>query len=91
MYLWQTWKLTAEAVDTILYKKSGLRGISGISNDMHDLPANREPAAPAVNYFVYCAAREIGSGRGFEGSTGSYSPPAYLRACESGFGIGGSN
>ena len=29
--------LSAKEVETILYKKSGLLGISGISNDMRDL------------------------------------------------------
>ena len=46
----------------MLYKKSGLLGISGISNDMRDLLEQHEPAARlAVDYFVYRAAKEIGA------------------------------
>ncbi len=49
-------------VETVLYKESGLLGISGISNDMRDLLASREPGARlAVDYFVYRAAKEIGA------------------------------
>ena len=48
-------------MEAILYKKSGLLGISGISNDMRDLVDSNEPDARlAVDYFVYRAAREIG-------------------------------
>jgi acetate kinase len=62
LYLFQTMGLSAKEVETILYKKSGLLGISGISNDMRDLIENRAPAAVlAVDYFVYRAAKEIGA------------------------------
>jgi acetate kinase len=61
LYLFQGLGLSAKEVETILYKKSGLLGISGISNDMRELLASDEPAARlAVDYFVYRAAREIG-------------------------------
>ena len=40
LYLFQTLGLDAKAVETMLYKKSGLLGISGISNDMRDLIGN---------------------------------------------------
>ncbi len=62
LYLFQTLGLSAAAVETLLYKQSGLLGISGISNDMRDLVGRREPSARlAVDYFVYRAAREIGA------------------------------
>jgi acetate kinase len=62
LYLFQTLGLDATAVETILYKKSGLLGISGISNDMRDLVGNADPAARlAVDYFVYRVAKEIGA------------------------------
>ena len=62
LYLFQSLKLPPKDVETILYKKSGLLGISGISNDMRDLLANGDPAARlAVDYFVYRAAKEIGA------------------------------
>ena len=54
--------LSAKDVETILYKKSGLLGISGISNDMRDLLGSGEPGARlAVDYFVYQAAKQIGA------------------------------
>ena len=61
LYLFQSLGLSASDVETILYKKSGLLGISGISNDMRVLLESSEPGARlAVDYFVYRAAREIG-------------------------------
>ena len=62
LYLFQALGLSAKEVETILYKKSGLLGISGISSDMRDLLARNEPEAElAVEYFVYRAAKEIGA------------------------------
>jgi acetate kinase len=62
LHLFQTMGLSAKEVEAILYKKSGLLGISGISNDMRDLLDSRDPAAVlAVDYFVYQAAKSIGA------------------------------
>ena len=62
LYLFQSLGLTAKEVETIFYKKSGLLGISGTSNDMRDLLASSDPSARlAVDYFVYQAAKEIGA------------------------------
>jgi len=62
LYLFQKLGLTAKQVEEVLYKKSGLLGISGISNDMRDLLGRTEPEARlAVDYFVYRAAKEIGA------------------------------
>ena len=62
LYLFQTLGLSAKEVETMLYKKSGLLAISGISNDMRDLIGSAEPSAVlAVDYFVYRVAREIGA------------------------------
>jgi acetate kinase len=61
LHLFQGLKMSADEVEKVLYKKSGLLGISGVSNDMRDLLKSDEPAARlAVDYFVYRAAREIG-------------------------------
>jgi len=50
------------ALETLLYKESGLLGISGISNDMRVLLESSEPRAQlAVDYFVYRVAKEIGA------------------------------
>jgi acetate kinase len=62
LYLFQVLGLSATEVETILYKKSGLLGISGISNDMRDLLDSSNPAARlAVDYFVYRVAKEMGA------------------------------
>jgi acetate kinase len=62
LYLFQNLNLSAKDVETILYEKSGLLAISGISNDMRDLLNSSKPEARlAVDYFVYRAAKEIGA------------------------------
>ena len=46
--------MSPAAVQDLLYRESGLKGLSGISNDMRDLESNPDPAATlAVDYFVY--------------------------------------
>jgi acetate kinase len=61
LFLFQNLGMAAKEVETLLYKKSGLLGISGTSNDMRDLLGKNDKAATlAVDYFVYRAARELG-------------------------------
>ncbi len=53
---------TPDRIEALLYKQSGLLGISGVSNDVRELLESQSPlAAEAIEYFVYRAAREIGS------------------------------
>jgi acetate kinase len=62
LYLFQTLKLSATEVQKILYRESGLLGISGVSNDMRELLGSEAPGARlAVDYFVYRARKEIGA------------------------------
>jgi acetate kinase len=62
LHLFQTMGRSAADVEKLLYKQSGLLGISGISNDMRELIDNPDPAARlAVDYFVYQAAKQIGA------------------------------
>ena len=62
LYLFQGLGLPVGKVEEILYKKSGLLGISGITNDMKELLSRSEPEARlAVDYFVFRAAKEIGA------------------------------
>jgi acetate kinase len=62
LHLFQGMKLSAAEVEKLLYKESGLLGISGISNDMRVLLESTESAARlAVDYFVFRAAKEIGA------------------------------
>jgi acetate kinase len=98
LYLFQTLKLSAKEVETILYKKSGLLGISGISNDMRDLEASSEPGAKlAIDYFVYRAAKEIGAlaaalggidGLVFTAGIGENSPEIRRRICQASAWLG---
>jgi acetate kinase len=62
LYLFQGLDLSVKEVETMLYKKSGLLGISGVSNDMRELLESSEPSARlAVDYFVYRVAKEVGA------------------------------
>ncbi len=54
--------MSVDAVDDLLYRRSGLLGVSGLSADMRILLASAEPGArAAVELFAYRASREIGS------------------------------
>jgi acetate kinase len=62
LYMFQTLGLSPREVEDVLYKQSGLRGISGSSSDMRDLIASDDANARlAVDYFLYRAAKEIGA------------------------------
>ena len=62
LYLFQHLGLSAAQVEDVLYRKSGLLGLSGVSNDMRDLLGSADPAARlAVDHFVYRAAKEVGA------------------------------
>ncbi|WP_414471316.1 acetate/propionate family kinase [Microvirga sp. M2] len=57
-------QLSPEAAERMLYTKSGLLGVSGLSNDMRVLRANaatNADAKRAIDLFVYRITREIGS------------------------------
>jgi acetate kinase len=50
------------SLETLLYERSGLLGVSGVSSDMRALAASQDPrAALAVDLFVYRIGRELGS------------------------------
>jgi len=54
--------MAAEDVSDLLHHRSGLLGLSGISDDMQTLlDSTRPQAAEAVDYFCYRVSREIGS------------------------------
>jgi acetate kinase len=62
LYLLQELKMDAKAIEDLLYKQSGLLGVSGLSSDMRQLLESNEPAArTAVELFVYRITRELGS------------------------------
>ena len=60
LYLLEVKRLDVEEIETILYKESGLKGISGLTNDMRDLEAAATPEAEdAIAYFTSTIRREI--------------------------------
>lgn len=62
LYLMQHKQMDAKAIETLLYKESGLLGVSGISNDMRVLLESDAPeAANALDLYVFKAVREIGA------------------------------
>jgi acetate kinase len=62
LYLLQQQKLTPDALEDLLYRKSGLLGVSGISSDMRALEASDDPRADdAIATFVHRIIRESGA------------------------------
>jgi acetate kinase len=54
LYLIDQKGMTAAKVQDLLYRDCGLKGLSGISNDVRELEASADPrAAFALDYFVY--------------------------------------
>jgi acetate kinase len=98
LYLVQNLGLSATDVEKVLYKESGLLGISGISNDMRVLLESSDPAARlAVDYFVYRASKEIGAlaavlggidGLVFTAGIGQNSAEIRRRICEASAWLG---
>jgi len=62
LHLIQQKKISIEDVSNLLYHNSGLKGVSGISADMHELEKSDKPEAKfAIELFCYQAARHLGS------------------------------
>jgi acetate kinase len=62
VYLMQRHHMDAAAIEDLIYRKSGLLGVSDISSDMRALRASSEPAArEAIALFIYRIVREVGS------------------------------
>src|SRR5271165_4946972 len=60
LYLMTEKRMTPEQITDLLYKESGLKGMSGISQDMRELEASDSPAASeAIDYFVSRIRREL--------------------------------
>ncbi len=65
LYLMAEKKMSVDEVSDLLWKNSGLKGMSGISQDMRELEVSESPAArDAIAYFVSRIRRELGSARG---------------------------
>ena len=62
LYLLQQRGMTAAEIEDLLYRRSGLLGVSGLSGDMRSLLASDAPgAAEAIDLFVFRAIRETGA------------------------------
>jgi acetate kinase len=62
LYLIDELKMGTREIERLLYKQSGLLGVSGISSDMRALEASADPRARlAIDLFTYRIGREIGS------------------------------
>ncbi|AEG71862.1 acetate/propionate family kinase [Ralstonia solanacearum] len=54
--------MDARAIESLLYRRAGLLGVSGVSSDMRALLTSDEPrAAEAIELFCYRISRELGS------------------------------
>ncbi len=61
LYLQRHHNMSADDLETLIYKQSGWLGVSGISSDMLELHQADHPAAEeAIDMFCYRAALEIG-------------------------------
>lgn len=62
LYLMDQQGMDIQQVTDLLYRDSGLKGLSGLSQDMRTLEASESPkAAEAIDYFVFRARRELGA------------------------------
>jgi acetate kinase len=61
LYLMQEKGMSADAIADLLYKESGLKGLSGLTHDMRELEAaGTQEAREAIEYFVFRIRRELG-------------------------------
>jgi len=91
LYLQQARGMTADAVSALLYTKSGLLGLSGVSSDVRVLLASDDPRARlALDYFAYRIARETGAlavslggldALVFTGGIGEHAAPVRASVC----------
>ena len=92
LYLMDHYGMDLRALEDVLYHRSGLLGMSGISHDMRVLLASDDPAAAeAIRVYCYRAAREIGAlvttlrgldGLVFTGGVGQHAAPVREAICE---------
>jgi acetate kinase len=98
IHLMRAYGMDADAVERLLYKDCGLKGVSGISNDMRTLLASDDPhAAQAVDLFVWRICRELGAlaaalegldGLVFTAGIGERSPEIRKRVCRAAAWLG---
>ncbi len=81
-----------EELTTLLYKESGLKGLSGLTHDMRTLLASDAPhAKDAIDYYVFRVTRELGAMAAvldgldalvFTGGVGEHAAPIRARILE---------
>ena len=91
LYLLQHLHMSPEKISALLYQRSGLLGVSGISSDMRLLLTSTDPhASEAIDLFVYRIIGEIGmlvalmggvDAIVFSAGIGENSPPIRSRIC----------
>ena len=91
LHLLSARRMSGPEITDLLYKRSGLLGVSGISADFRVLMSDRsKEAAEAVDLFVFRIIREIGAltaslggldGLVFTGGIGEHSPEIRERIC----------
>jgi len=92
LYMARQQKLSPEDIEHLLYEKSGLLGVSGLSGDMRVLLASGQPRArEAVELFVFRIARETAAlaaslggmdGFVFTAGIGEHAPEIRAAVCE---------
>jgi len=92
IYLVRDKGMSVDDVESLLYRQSGLHGLSGFSGDMRDLLASDKPNAKlAVDYFVFHGRRQIGALSAvlegldaivFTAGIGEHSPEIRERICD---------
>jgi acetate kinase len=98
LYLMQHEGMDAAALEQLLYQRSGLLGVSGVSGDVRALLASPLPAAgQAIDLLVYRIGRELGSlvaalggldGLVFTGGIGEHAEQIRARVCQDASWIG---
>lgn len=62
LYMMSEHNMDVDDLTKLLYKESGLKGLSGISQDMREIEAaDTEQAREAIDYYVFRIRRELGA------------------------------
>lgn len=98
LYLLSEQHMDLPTVTDLLYRRSGLLGVSGESSEMRELLASHSPhAAEAIDLFVYRIERELGSLVAvlggldvlvFTGGIGEHAAPIRARVCQDALWLG---
>ena len=98
LYLMNERGMDARAIEALIYKRSGLLGVSGMSSDMRELLESDHPhAREAVELFCYRIGRELGSLAAalggldalvFTAGIGEHAAPIRERVCRDALWVG---